>query len=556
MKARYLPLALPIAATVLAAGLVACQGCRSGAAGNAGNAGGASAPTGGTSGAAAEPGPPTARLYFVTDLAGALEPCGCTRDQLGGLDHFGAWIQAARATAPASVVASAGPLFFRDEKLDPEEGEQDRIKASAIAQVLKGLSFVALAPGANDWAAGRDALSRLASTAGATVLVPDGDAGAPYASEVVRDVGGLRVGFVGYGQPESGKPPPGDAEAAVAREAQQAKAQGASVLVALVSVGRGEAKRIADAVPELAAVVVGSARASGETNTTAPEGELVGSTLIVQAANHLQSVAVLDVYAREPVVPGHLLQLADGSGMDLAQKRAELARRIDDLHVKISAWEREPRVNEGDVAARRQDLAKLEAEREALDRPRPPARGSFFRYFVKEIRESLGKDESVDQAMASYYKAVNDHNREAFAGRLPPPAPAGQASYVGIEVCSSCHPGPRQVWNGTRHAHAYESLSSQFKQFNLECVGCHVTGYERPGGSTVTHVDKLENVQCEVCHGPGSQHVADPKDLTKIITSPPVSTCLACHHSPHVEGFDPNKKITEILGPGHGRPAQ
>src|SRR4051794_17543915 len=55
--------------------MTACQGCR-----------GPTAP-GTPDSASAES--PSARLYLVSDLAGALEPCGCVKDQLGGMDHFG-----------------------------------------------------------------------------------------------------------------------------------------------------------------------------------------------------------------------------------------------------------------------------------------------------------------------------------------------------------------------------------------------------------------------------------------------------------------------------------
>ena len=41
----------------------------------------------GASGPTAQPALPTLRLYFVSGVAGALEPCGCVKDQLGGLDH-------------------------------------------------------------------------------------------------------------------------------------------------------------------------------------------------------------------------------------------------------------------------------------------------------------------------------------------------------------------------------------------------------------------------------------------------------------------------------------
>jgi hypothetical protein len=343
-------------------------------------------------------------------------------------------------------------------------------------------------------------------------------------------------------------------EEAVRQGAEEAKKQGANVIVALASVGRGEAKRIADAVPDLAAVVVGSAKSNGDTNTTAPQGERVGDVLIAQAANHLQSVAVLDLFVREPPAAGHLVKFADGTGLELAQQREDIARRIDDLHDKISAWERDKSVGSADLDARRHDLAELEHQRDKLDRRAPPAQGSFFRYSVKEIRQSLGNDPIIEADMGSYYKAVNDQNRQAFASRLPAPPAPGEAKYVGIDVCTSCHAAARQVWDGTAHARAYATLSKQFKEFNLDCVSCHVTGYDRPGGSTVTHVAGLQDVQCEVCHGPGSKHAKDPSAPSLIIGKPSPSACLSCHHSPHVEQFDPVARMKDILGPGHGQP--
>ncbi|MGH7272519.1 MAG: multiheme c-type cytochrome, partial [Polyangiaceae bacterium] len=451
---------------------------------------------------------------------------------------------------------AAGPLFYMDPVLSGERADQDRAKADTIARVLGGLDLVAFAPGANDWANGRGGLITLARDAGATALLPDATGGAPFARVLVRDAGGLNVGFVGYGISEgAGRASGAAAEEAVRRGVEEAKKQGANVLVALVSVGRGEAKRIADAVPELTAVVVGSARANGDTNTIAPEGERVGDVLIAQASNHLQSVAVLDLYVRDPTVPGRVLRFADATGLDRSERREDLDRRIDDLHRRISAWQRDGETNQADLSARRRDLAQLESDREALDHQKPPPpKGSFLRYALKEVRESMGSDPAIEQSMARYYQSINDHNRIALAHRLPPPLGPSDAAYVGINVCSSCHPGARRVWDKTKHAHAYATLSVQFKEYNLECVSCHVTGYGKPGGSTVTHVDSLENVQCEVCHGPGGKHVENPTDPTRIIASPQAAQCLECHHPPHVEGFDAVAKMKEILGPGHGLP--
>jgi hypothetical protein len=553
---RYLDLRLSALAFLACAAvaLAACEGCRPA---------GPAASTQPSAPLTSDAGTPSVRLYFVSDLAGALEPCGCTKDQLGGLDKFGAWVLRGGGGTDAgrlpSLVAAAGPLFFMDPKLAADHADQDRAKAATIARVLRRLDLAAFAPGLNDWVTGRAGLVQLASEAGASIV--GGPTGAPFVASVVRDAGGLKVGFVGYSAADPAGPDAAASAAetpaqAVRAGVEEAKRQGANVLVALVALGRGEAKRIADAVPELAAVVVGSSKADGDANTVAPQGERVGDVLVAQAANHLQSVAVLDLYVRDRVESGQLVKFADATGLELAERRADLARRIDGLHQKIGAWSRDKSMNPADIDARRRDLTSLEAQRDALDRRPPPPSGSFFRYSVQEIRDALGKDPLIDGDMASYYKGVNDHNRTALSDRLPPPRAPDQPGYVGIDVCTNCHQPAREVWNGTSHAHAYATLSSQFKEFNLDCVGCHVTGYEKPGGSSVTHVDKLQNVQCEDCHGPGSMHVQNPTDRTRIVANPAPSVCISCHHPPHVDGFDVAVALRGILGPGHGMPAK
>ena len=539
--------AAALAAAAACGGLLACEGCKP-----------TGIPANGGAHSDTSAGPPTVRLYLLSDLAGALEPCGCTKDQLGGLDHLGAWVRAEKAHAPVALLASAGPLFFLDDALDAERGDQDRIKAETIARVLRGLDFAAFAPGANDWAAGGPGLDGLVTASGAAAIDGAGDPTAPFVREAVRTVGGLKIGFVGYGQPAGGKPAgAADAELAVRRGVDAAKAEGASVLVALASVGRGAAKRIADAVPELNVIVVGSPGSHGEANTTAADPEEVGGVLVVQPANHLQSVAVLDLFVRDPAPPGHVLTLVDGGGLEARpQARRPRRRRIGDLQAKIAAWQRDPAVVAADLDARKRELAALEKARDDLaSRPPPaPARGNYFRYALQPIADSLGKDPAIDADMVAYYKAVDDHNRVLFADRKPQPHGKDEAFYVGIDECASCHAPAKAVFLHTAHAHAYATLSSQFKEYNLECVGCHVTGYEKPGGSTVTHVDKLRDVQCEVCHGPGSKHLLSPLDPDTIVAKPQASVCLSCHHPPHVEHFDPVAAMHAILGPGHGGP--
>ncbi|HJL28740.1 MAG TPA: cytochrome c family protein, partial [Polyangiaceae bacterium LLY-WYZ-15_(1-7)] len=150
---------------------------------------------------------------------------------------------------------------------------------------------------------------------------------------------------------------------------------------------------------------------------------------------------------------------------------------------------------------------------------------------------------------------VNEHNREALADRAPPPVEEGQPRYVGSGACASCHQAAHTWWEGHPHGNAYATLVERNKQFHLNCVGCHVTGYERPGGSTVTqNLDgALVNVGCEVCHGPGSAHVANPV-AASIARDAPERLCVDCHNEEHSDLFDYDAYRASLLVPGHGRP--
>jgi len=252
-------------------------------------------------------------------------------------------------------------------------------------------------------------------------------------------------------------------------------------------------------------------------------------------------------------VKGDKRRFKDGTGLESSQKKETLARRIRELRVRIAVWEQDGKIAKKDLDARRADVAKFEAEARALEASPAPATGSFFRVTTKEVRTDLGKDAAVTALMNDFYKRVNEDNRKAFATRVPKPATANESSYVGTDVCATCHAAAKLVWDKTAHASAYKTLSDQFKEFNLDCVSCHVTGYGKNGGSTVTHVDKLTNVQCEACHGPGSKHAKTSKK-DAIIGKPSGDSCTTCHHPPHVHEFDPTAKLPLILGPGHGRP--
>ena len=531
--------------------LSACEGCRP-------------STTPGTDAASSDT--PRARLYLVSDLAGALEPCGCVKDQLGGMDHFGALVGAEKSKASNFATLSAGPLFFMDMDLSAEKKSQEVSKAETIAESMKTLKLAAFAPSRNGFAAGIETLAKLRDESGAALLAANVNAGslAPAKTKVV-EIGGMKIGVIGVAAPD--KVDPGAVKGPLAEVSSSPaipavkegvaalKKQGVDAIIVLAAVGRGEAKRIADDNPELLAILVGSTGANGDSNTKAAPPEQIGNVLVIETANHLQTVGVLDLFVRpDSARPDGLLKLADGTGIERMRKREELTGRIDELRGRIATWENDTHIDPKDIAARKADVAKLEAERDGLDKAPAPTSGSFYRFSMREIRDGLGVDDAVKSQMSAFYKKVNDANKVAFKDKLPLPVAKGEASYVGVDACANCHEEPKKVWDATKHAHAYATLETQFKEANLDCVSCHVTGYDKPGGSTVTHVAELKNVQCEVCHGPGSLHAAKPDKVKIPIAKPSADSCLACHHPPHVHTFDAKSKMADILGPGHGKP--
>ena len=503
--------------------------------------------------ASVPPKTPTVRLYLVSSAAGALEPCGCVKDMLGGVDHLAAFVKSQSVDAPHSVLLGAGPLFFMNTALSSERETQDTWKADALARSLGAAGLRAWAPGANDWAGGADTFNALANAAQAIPVAANLKGPGLHAVRVF-EVGGNKVGVAGVSLPlYQAKLPPGISALDTLGELKQAKAaldsQGARLRVLLTAMPRGDALRLIDQVPGFQVLVIGKSFDQGESNDRPTPPEVVGTTLVVEPPNHLQALGVVDLFVRDDK-----FEFADGSNTAAAAERESLTARIAELDARLSAASNAGKTSEADLAAPRADLERMKAQQKTLAAPSAPAQGSFFQYRLAEVRDTLGTEPTVQSLMDGYYRRVNDHNRDVFKDKLPLPAPPGQSHYVGVEVCSTCHSSEREFWNRTQHSSAYATLSSAHKEFNLDCVSCHVTGYDRPGGSTVVHVEKLSNVQCEVCHGPGSRHVESP--LTeKAIALPEQSLCAAqCHHVPHVK---PDWSVTaswaKIVGPGHQR---
>ena len=125
--------------------------------------------------------------------------------------------------------------------------------------------------------------------------------------------------------------------------------------------------------------------------------------------------------------------------------------------------------------------------------------------------------------------------------------------YVGAQECAKCHQGPGMghqhcLWLSSKHAKAYASLAMpeskeiarlsgipQEPQKSPVCLGCHATGSEAESWEKDLTFHIEDGVQCEMCHGPGSEYMAEevmmnPRAARDAgLLMPTKNDCLRCH---------------------------
>ena len=116
--------------------------------------------------------------------------------------------------------------------------------------------------------------------------------------------------------------------------------------------------------------------------------------------------------------------------------------------------------------------------------------------------------------------------RDALDDIRPRKHPSGN-TFVGSQTCADCHDEEFEIWadgiegEGGPHEKATRSLTNPGQRswvkrnFDPECVSCHVTGWNpqeyypyASGYVDLKESEALHGNGCENCHGPGSAHVA------------------------------------------------
>ncbi|HKC60276.1 MAG TPA: multiheme c-type cytochrome [Myxococcales bacterium] len=483
-------------------------------------------------------------------------PCGCSPDQRGGLPRAAAELKKLRAESPGLAYVEAGDLLF--ESTLPRKGPsgaQAELKARTLARGEELLGAAARAIGARDLALGA---RFVVETSGDIPLL---DAGGPpvvgVRATLLVKAGGVPVGIFAAGLG------PDPAQTVRARAAELHR-QGARVVV-LLAHPRGswqEAQRLAQAAPgQIDLVVLGHL----DDPATDPNRSDPGPPVLLSVEGQGQSLLRVDLQVPEGMPSGVFLARGE------AGKQAEL-KELDDRIARLGQQARSAPEEMRPLYA--QKLRELEQRRAQLASAQEvaPAGSLVVTATFIPLGPGIGEEPDARALVAAYDERVAEMNLRLAKEQpetCPPPA-RGEPAFTGVSSagkvkgCAECHESASQFWVKTGHSHAHETLVSVRKQFSLDCISCHVTGWQQPGG--VCRIDRTyvggagfagrgkgrEDVQCEMCHGPGSEHAKDPPG--HIAAEVPAAVCMRCHEAANSPHFNDSRYRPFIVGPGHGMP--
>jgi YVTN family beta-propeller protein len=150
---------------------------------------------------------------------------------------------------------------------------------------------------------------------------------------------------------------------------------------------------------------------------------------------------------------------------------------------------------------------------------------------------------------------------------------SGKFKFIGVMPCAQCHQQSKMgyqfsQWRQSSHAQAYAALATQCgyeiarasglkgdPQRSAQCLQCHTTGHGCDQASFRESFHLLDGVQCEACHGPGSDYSPEAVMLDKVAARNaglwPVDqqTCQPCHENAHGKPFDYATAMKKINHP-------
>ncbi len=428
-------------------------------------------------------------LLYTGDTQSFLEVCGCADNQLGGIARRATMVNDLKLSYPNALLLDAGSLFAGDTVLD-------QLRCKIHLKAMKAIHYDAANVGMGELRFGQAFFETMRDSGGipfvsANLKINGVQMGAPVR---ILDAGDVRVGVIGV---------------AGEREIE----------------------------------VHGMAMGAGTSHINMPDGVTVELDGVKEAVAQLHQQTDLIVVL---------------SDLDRESER-DLIQHIADIDIVISARSTEATHRIGNTL-----LLGTHPQGKAIGQAIlnvENGRVTAEQITSVLISEAIGEDRTVKRLVDEFYNLVQKNSalqqtgRPKFAGfALEDQVRQGTNRYVGVETCKGCHSAEVADWEHSHHANAFNRLLQKQKHYQPDCVTCHTTGFGYPTGFRIgKDAKRLTNVQCEVCHGPGEQHVRRP-EVRNIRRTPSPDLCQRCHDANQTPDFDTRfaDMLAEVNHKGHG----
>lgn len=458
-----------------------------------------------------------------------------------------------------TLVLDAGDLFFRSPLTSPRDEPQAKETALFLADSLFMLRVPAMAVGERDLAFGLSTLRMLAKRSGTVMLASNvvhaRTGTAAFDPFVLAERGGRKIGIVGATLELDPKSQAYDvyrasgltvkpAEASLAEAARMARNAGADLVVGLLHLSHARAREVLSTLePGLVDLsVVAHDRAAS--NMLEVVGQ--GPSAFMMSGDRGKWMLAIEVE----------VTIGARGVRDIGAIR-DAKSAITEIEARVSAYEREdagvtdPALRERLAADRKATVARLLRRKEQMAQDLQKT-GVEPRHGVSARLIPLDVALPEDQEMLAALNAFKDRLHVVNAGIAS--IDRSSMKYVGADACKACHAGAYAHWKKTKHAEAWATMERTRQTANLDCIPCHVTGFDRPGGPSGTAgLGPFVAVGCESCHGPGSAHAANPEVTLDRPRNVPEKICAECHRAQaDQKPFDFEERLPRVLGEGHG----
>lgn len=433
-----------------------------------------------------------------------------------------------------------GNLLFERPQLNPRELEQAKLAAEGLVAGYNLIGYEAVGVGGLDLAGGLDFLKTQAGRskfAWLSANLVDGGSGKPlFTPFISRQLGESRVAIIGITSDQgqaagiSGAAATIKPWAATLASLVPELARSHDFLVLLTDLPPTACGNLARQFPAVNLII----NAGGDAHNQPPR-TLAPPTLLVSTGRQGKYVGALEVTWSK----GGRWGEGENRFLALRDKEAELLRTSEQL-AEIGSHPEQ--ASQAGNLRRRQ--SSLQEEAGGLREGLAGVPIAFFTNTFTPMGATVGEEPQVAAIVAQVRERIGERGRKiamAATGTGPSPLP----HFTGWRLCGSCHPQAAARWRSTKHSVAYATLEKKDRQFNVNCLICHVTGGEAVSTDRLAALPpELQGVGCEVCHGPGRRHAeGQEKSRPRRV---PENLCRNCHVQEHDGDFDFARDLEKI----------